>query len=273
MNYGDVSDLPPELVNTLANVHYRFHELARARMPSTPDSFEAWSRAVARYGTAAKHAPQMVKEAREARSNPEIFRFIVGTMVDIMKYRMDPEFALNRPEAERARHRDPSKVDEITDLSVRMGLTALRPSEPQSRTDREAIITAIRSGDLDSFRRFLEANPSALNAKQPPHGWTVLHDLAALGRETLPVHARMAGELISAGADVNCRNVLGWTPVHLIAMQGQKEACELARILIAHGADVNATANDGISDWEIFWQHGDEIREIFSAASLRGRSS
>jgi hypothetical protein len=108
LNYGDVSDLPLELVNTLANVHYRFHELARARMPSTPDAFEAWSKRAARYGPAAKHAPDMVKQARAVRSNPEDFRFIVGTMIDTMKYRIDPEFALNLPEAERARRRDPS---------------------------------------------------------------------------------------------------------------------------------------------------------------------
>ena len=119
--------------------------------------------------------------------------------------------------------------------------------------------------------RFVEDNPSALNANQPPYNETILHDLAGLGHETLPVHARMADELIRAGAEVNCRNVLGWTPIHLIAIHGRKEACELARILITHGADINATANDGISDWRVLWKHGHEIRELLSAASLRRR--
>jgi Sel1 repeat len=147
LNYGDVSDLPLELVNTLANVHYRFHELARARMPSTPDAFEAWSKRAARYGPAAKHAPDMVKQARAVRSNPEDFRFIVGTMIDTMKYRIDPEFALNLPEAERARRRDPSKVDEIPDLSARMGLTK-RPAPPDA-------VAAYGKGDYTTVLRLI----------------------------------------------------------------------------------------------------------------------
>jgi hypothetical protein len=159
--------------------------------------------------------------------------------------------------------------------SARKGIAthAAAPGVQPEPIERETLLRTIKSGDLDSFRCFLDANPSAVNAKQPPYSSTLLHDLAALGRETLPVHARMADELIIAGADVNCRTVLGWTPIHMIAMQGQKEACELATLLIAHGADVNATANDGISDWRLFWQHGDEIREILSAASLKGSSS
>jgi hypothetical protein len=269
-NYGDVSDLPPELVNTLANVHYRVHELARARMPSTPDAFEALSRAIARYGPAAKHAPGMVKEARAAHSDPEVFGFIVGHMIDTMKYRMDSEFAFNRTEAERARRRDPSKVDEIPDLSARMGLTKHpAPRDPNpGPTDSETIVTAIESGNLESLRRFLKTNPSAVDAKHQPHGWTLLHHLAALGSKTLPVHSRMADELIRAGADVNCRTILSWTPIHLIAMQGQKESVELAKVLIAHGADLAAIDNHG-ADWKIHWQHGQEIRDVLEDASRR----
>jgi hypothetical protein len=166
----------------------------------------------------------------------------------------------------------PDYIEKFPESATRKDMTT-RPAAPPEPVNRETLLSAIKSGDLIFFRRFLEANPSALDAKQPPHGCTVLHDLAGLGNETLPVHAIMADELIRAGADVNCRNVLGWTPIHMIAMQGQKEACELARILIAHGADVNATANDGISDWGIFWQHGHEIYEILSAASLSRSAS
>jgi len=42
---------------------------------------------------------------------------------------------------------------------------------------------------------------------------------------------------LAAGADVNAKNILGWTPLHTAAFFGQKEAVEL---LIAKGADVNA---------------------------------
>ena len=161
----------------------------------------------------------------------------------------------------------------LTDGVARTNTTrpAAAPRAVPKPIGREAILQIIKSGDLNSFLRFVADDSSALNAKQPPYNETILHDLAGLGNETLPVHARMADELIRAGADVNCRNALGWTPIHLIAIHGRKEACELARILIAHGADINATANDGISDWRVLWKHGHEIRELLSAASLRRR--
>lgn len=148
---------------------------------------------------------------------------------------------------------------------------ASEPTATFGPVKRETLRQAVESGDLDAFRRLLAADPLALNAKEPPHGWTLLHELSGRGTDALPIHARMADELIRAGADVNCRTVLGWTPIHMIAMQGQKEECELAKVLIAHGADVNATANDG-SDWRTFWQHGNEIGKILSAHSVERRA-
>ena len=74
-NYGDVSDLPFELVNALANAHYRAHELARVPMQSTPEAFERVAKRMARYGPAVKHAPAMVESVRDARSSPEAFQF------------------------------------------------------------------------------------------------------------------------------------------------------------------------------------------------------
>jgi hypothetical protein len=93
----------------------------------------------------------------------------------------------------------------------------------------------------------------------------LLHHLASLGNKTLPVHSIMAAELIRAGADVNCRTVLGWTPIHMIAMQGQKEATQLAKGLIALGADLTAVDKYG-ADWKMHWQHGTEIRDVLEAA-------
>jgi hypothetical protein len=65
----------------------------------------------------------------------------------------------------------------------------------------EAILLSIKSGSLDNFRRSL-SDIKSVNTKYQPHGWTLLHELAALGNETLPSHARMAEELLSAHADV-----------------------------------------------------------------------
>jgi hypothetical protein len=126
-------------------------------------------------------------------------------------------------------------------------------------------IQAIMSGDLIEFRRSLQSNPNFVNKIFEPENWTLLHCLAALGNKALPVHSTMAQELISAGAEVNCRTPLGWTPIIMIAMNGQKELVPLARILIAHGADVRAIDNHGM-DWRLHWQHGQEIKAALEAA-------
>ncbi len=47
---------------------------------------------------------------------------------------------------------------------------------------------------------------------------------------------------LAAGADVNAKGTIGWTPLHPAAINGHKEIVEL---LIAKGADVNAKNDDG----------------------------
>ena len=47
---------------------------------------------------------------------------------------------------------------------------------------------------------------------------------------------------LAGGADVNAKNVDGWTPLHEAAFGGRKEIVEL---LISNGADVNAKGESG----------------------------
>lgn len=130
----------------------------------------------------------------------------------------------------------------------------------------DAIQHSIKTGDLEYVRNFIRANPRSLNDLHPPDHFTLLHLLASLGNETRTVHAKMADELLRSGADVDCRTKLGWTPIHIIAMQGQKEACDLARLLIAHGADLTATDTMGF-DWKMHWQNGTEIRRVLEGSN------
>ena len=62
-------------------------------------------------------------------------------------------------------------------------------------------------------------------------GWTPLHKAAKEG------HKEVAELLITKGADVNAKDNNGETPLHAAALNGHKEIAEL---LIAKGADVNA---------------------------------
>ena len=55
-------------------------------------------------------------------------------------------------------------------------------------------------------------------------------------------HKEVAELLIAAGADVDAKDNTGWTPLQMAASNGHKEIVEL---LIAKGADVNVKNNDG----------------------------
>jgi hypothetical protein len=126
---------------------------------------------------------------------------------------------------------------------------------------------AIRTGNFLIFTNLLDADPRLIMARDE-NDWTPLHFVAALGSSTRAVHATMTKRLIGEGADVNCRTPLGWTPIHMVAMQGQKEAVDVASVLIAGGADLNAVDNQG-NDWKDHWQHGKEIRNILEHAVAR----
>ena len=69
---------------------------------------------------------------------------------------------------------------------------------------------------------------------------TKLHSAALFA--DLPGRLGEMRTLLAVGADVNAKNTVGWTPLHLAARIGHTEA---ARLLLAAGADVNAKDKDG----------------------------
>jgi Ankyrin repeat len=162
----------------------------------------------------------------------------------------------------------------LAGVSATMGALGLIVISMKTAHGFDDLVAAIRdltikSGNLDYFRQFLlDVKYQSLNTKNHPHGWTLMHQLAALGNETRPVHAKMAEELCRSGANVNCRTVLGWTPLHFIAMQGQAQAVDLAKVLVAHGLDLAAVDKQG-RGWKGHWQHGKEIYDLLENASTR----
>jgi len=85
-----------------------------------------------------------------------------------------------------------------------------------------------------------------LNARDVS-GWTPLHEAALNGRFGI------AELLIKHGADLNARDKDGNTPLHIAALNNYADVTEL---LIKHGADLNAKNGDGSTPLHIAAHHG-----------------
>ena len=90
----------------------------------------------------------------------------------------------------------------------------------------------------------------------------IANDRTPLDMAIFREHTEIAELLIAKGADVNARDDDGFTPLHIAAYEGHKEIAEL---LIAEGADVNAKDDDG--DTPLDYAHRRVYTEV--AALLR----
>ena len=66
--------------------------------------------------------------------------------------------------------------------------------------------------------------------------------------------------LIANGADVNAKDVVGETPLHKAVIDGRKETTEL---LIAKGADVNAKTKTAGDEWWTVLDWAELVRKIY----------
>jgi len=76
-------------------------------------------------------------------------------------------------------------------------------------------------------------------------------------------HIRLAKLLISKGADVNARDINGYTPIHKSALNGHTE---IVRLLIANNVNVNVNGRRSPLRWAIEEGHT-EIANILREAS------
>ena len=114
-------------------------------------------------------------------------------------------------------------------------------------------------GRIDRVRAALDDDPLAVRAFSPD-GFTALHLAAFFGKPEI------ARALLDAGAPVDTytTNDLANQPVHAAAAGRHLEVC---RLLLAAGADVNATQHGGYTPLHEAAQHGDiEMVELFLSA-------
>ena len=77
--------------------------------------------------------------------------------------------------------------------------------------------------------------------------------------------------LLEAGADPNLRQRGGFAPLHAAA---HTDDVEMARLLLAHGADPAIAADDGRDSARIAADDGSvAVAALFTAGSARGRST
>jgi len=112
-----------------------------------------------------------------------------------------------------------------------------------------AIFAAAILGDVEELEKLLAGN-RALGSALSTDGWTPLHLAAFFGKKDA------ARALLNRGAVVNARstNAMQNTPLHAAAAG---RASEVAKLLIDHGATVNARQHGGWTPLHSAAQNGD----------------
>ena len=119
-------------------------------------------------------------------------------------------------------------------------------------------------GRIDRVRAALDDDPDAVGAFSPD-GFTALHLAAFFGKPEI------ARALLDAGAPVGTytKNDFANQPLHAAAAGRHLEVC---RVLLAAGADVNASQHGGYTPLHEAAQHGDvEMVELFLSAGADPR--
>lgn len=114
---------------------------------------------------------------------------------------------------------------------------------------RIGLFEAAAMGDVKRLRALIEDDPTGLR-RQSPDGWTPLHLAAFFG------HKEAVQLLLDMGAPVDMRsaNALNNLPLHAAAAGGSRE---VVAVLLAGGADVNAAQGGGWTALHAAAQRGD----------------
>jgi ankyrin repeat protein len=119
----------------------------------------------------------------------------------------------------------------------------------RGRLQNNPLHSGVISGNFEMVRILIEYDPPAINARDGT-GWTPLH-------WATEDHNFQDGSvlrlLLEHGADINARCQIGRTPLHVATYNG---ALGVVRVLLEHGADVEAKNNDGQTASQVAIEEG-----------------
>ena len=121
-----------------------------------------------------------------------------------------------------------------------------------------AAVVLVGCGESQQSVPQAEVEPAAEASQPEPQTAKVpdidIHDAAFEG------NIKAVKQHLAAGVDVNAKNVDGWTPLHSAT---EKSRNEVAELLIAEGADVNAVADNNSGYTPLHSARNEEIVELF----------
>jgi len=135
-------------------------------------------------------------------------------------------------------------LDDGTEVNARTedGWTALHFAAQNSRREIAELLIAngaeVNAKDKDGRTPIDFASGATVEFLRTHGGRSDSIHVSAINGDLAGVKA-----LLDAGADVNARTEIGWTALHFAAQNSRREIAEL---LIANGADVNAVAMDDV---------------------------
>ncbi len=142
------------------------------------------------------------------------------------------------------------------DAAVAAGIIRRGPPPPKDGGGITPLIYAVRANDLESVKTLLEAGADINQTSG--YGWSPL--LVA----TQNRYYKLGVYLINHGANVNLANKGGWTPLYLATdnrniengdypvRKPDMDHLEFIKILLDHGADVNARMKDSTETRTVF---------------------